>query len=64
MEKKLNEIDIIESFEIKKYIQKKLKLRYMKKTYSYFNIQKKQKLFYKKGDLINFLRQKSMRTYQ
>ena len=32
LEKKLNEIDIIESFEIKKVYPKKLKLRYMKKN--------------------------------
>ena len=55
LEKKLNEIDIIESFEIKKVYPKKIKIKiYEKKPIAILIYKRNKNYFTKKGDLINF----------
>ena len=54
IEIKLNEIDIIDSFEIKKFTQIKLKSKYLKKTNCHIAKQKQKKYFTNKNQVLNF----------
>ena len=59
LEKKLNEIDFIDSFEIKKVYPKKIKIKiFEKKPIAILIYKRKKNYFTKKGDLINFFETK------
>ena len=59
LEKKLNEIDFIESFEIKKVYPKKIKIKiFEQKPIAILINKRKKKYFTEKGDLVNFFEAK------